>query len=110
MSHTGVKIPLNCAMLCIPLFILVVCITLSLGLYSFFMNLLKEPTPWYVFLVFFVLSIPLVASIVVSTAGSVYLVCNIFRNYILNAWKDFTVEVEPGVVVMENPYYYSAKI
>ena len=97
MFHAGVKIPLNCILLCGMIVMLAYCLCLSLGLYSMFVNLLNE-SPWYGLLLFCLLSIPFVASIVVCTIATVHAGYTGTVSCISEAWKDFTVDIEPGGV------------
>ena len=103
MFRAGVKIPLNSILLGALLLMLAYCVCLSLTLYSVFMNLLNE-SPWYGLLLFFLISIPVVASIVVFTAAMVHAGYLGTVDYILEAWKDFTVDVEPGGVPDDAPF------
>jgi len=77
------------------------CVTISLALYSVFISLLEEETPWYGLLLYFLISILVVASILPGAAVLVHLGYEGIVNYFLEAWKDFTVEIEPGGVPIE---------
>ena len=101
--HVGVKIPLNCILLCGIIVMLAYCLCLSFAVYSVFVNLLKE-SPWYGFFLFFLISIPVVASIVVCAAVAVHAGYKGTVDYFLEAWKDFTVDVEPGGVLDDEPF------
>jgi len=62
------------------------------------MTLLEEESPWYGLLLYLLISIPVVASILVGAGALVYVGYEGIVNYFIEAWKDFTVEVEPGGV------------
>jgi hypothetical protein len=79
---------------------LMYCVCLLLAWYSLFLNLLKE-SPLYGLLLYFLISIPVVASIVVCAAASVYFGFKGIVSYFFDALKDFTVEIEPGGVPIE---------
>jgi len=70
-------------------------------LYSLFITLLEEECPWYGLLLYFLISILVVASILSGVAALVYDGYQGVVNYFLEAWKDFTVEIEPGGVPIE---------
>ena len=67
------------------------------------MNLLNE-SPWYGLLLFFLISIPVAASIVVFAAVMVHAGYKGTLDYISEAWKDFTVDIEPGGVPYDEPF------
>lgn len=79
------------------------CVYLSLAWYSLFTNLRQE-SPWYVVFLYFLISILVVASIVVCAAAAVYFVWECAVLYFLDAWKDFTVEIESRGVPIETPF------
>jgi hypothetical protein len=76
-------------------------VALSLAMYSLFMTLLEEESPWYGLLLYFLISILLAASILPGAVVLVHLGYEGIVNYFLEAWKDFTVEIEPGGVPIE---------
>jgi len=69
------------------------CLALSLGWYFLFMNLLEEG-PWYGLLIHFLISPFMVPGLVVAIAGIIYIACKGFIDFLFEAWKDFTVDVE----------------
>jgi len=99
----GIKIPLNLVVLCITTFSLMFCVAPSLGWYSLFMTLLEE-SPWYGLLFFLLMSLPVVFSIVVTGAATVYFGYRSVVDCFWRAWKDFTVEVESSNVLVEAPF------
>ena len=102
MFHAGVKIPLTCISLSGVIVMLALCLSLSLVLYSVFMNLLNE-SPWYGLLLFCLISIPFAASIVLCTTAAVHAGYKGPVDCISEAWKDFTIDIEPGGVPYNEP-------
>ena len=100
MSRVGVKIPLNLFLLCAMIFTLVYCVCILLVSYSFFVALWKA-SPWFGLLIMIFLSIsPPATAVLVGTT----MIQSGYRrvvNHFLEAWKDFTEEVEPGGVPAE---------
>jgi len=66
---------------------------LSLKWYSLFMKLV-EAAPWYGLLIYFLISLFMIPALLVAIAGGIYFVYKGFIAFILDAWKDFTVDVE----------------
>jgi hypothetical protein len=66
--------------------------------YSLFMTL-GEASPWYALLIFFSISLP-----IMPVVFGITMIQSGYRgvvNFILEAWKDFTVEIKPGGVLVE---------
>jgi len=80
------------------------CVAVSLALYSLFTTLLEEESPWYGLLLYFLISILVAASIVPGAGALVHVGYEGIVNYFLEAWKDFTVEIEPGGVPIETAF------
>jgi len=73
--------------------ILIYIVALSLIWYSLFLHLLEE-APWHGLLSYFLISLFLIPALLPHTAGLIYLVYKIPVDFLLDAWKDFTVDVE----------------
>jgi hypothetical protein len=56
------------------------------------MNLPENP--WYILLIYFLISLFHVPAILGTIAAMVYFVCKGVINFFFEAWKDFTVDVE----------------
>ena len=69
------------------------CVAILLGLYSLFSNLLKDRL-WYWPLGFVPISLFMIYFIVGSIIVLVQFMYSGVVNYVLDAWMDFTVEVE----------------
>jgi len=69
------------------------CLASSLACYFSVMNSLEEG-PWYGFLGYFLISLFIVPWLVVVIAGTIYIACKGFMDFLFEAWKDFTVDVE----------------
>ena len=80
-------------MLCIIMVVLLYLIAMSVALRSFFMKML-EKSPWYDLVILFFGSLLLIPLLVVAIAGVIYFVCKGVIDFIFDAWKDFTVDVE----------------
>jgi hypothetical protein len=78
-------------------------VALSLACYSRFMPLLEE-SPWYELLIYFLISLPAASMIAMVVAQAVKFGYKSVVNYFLDAWKDFTVEVESSNVLVEAPF------
>jgi hypothetical protein len=62
-----------------------------------------EETPWYEGLIYFLIFLPATFMTVVFVAQAVRFGYKCVVNYFLDAWKDFTVEVESSNVLLEAP-------
>lgn len=65
---------------------------------------LRKDSPWYGLLFFFLMSVALVPSFAVGAAVAVHFILKGVVHYFLDAWKDFTVEIELGSVPIEAPF------
>jgi hypothetical protein len=80
-------------MLYIIVIMLIYCVAFCLGWYSFFMNL-PEKDPWYILLIYFLMSLFHVPMLLGTIAAMIYFVCKGVIDFFFEAWKDFTVDVE----------------
>jgi ABC-type sugar transport system permease subunit len=97
MFYGGVKLLLSCVLLYLLTVMLICCVFLTPIWYSFLGNLLKEGRLLYFLVVF----IPLVTSFVVIAPAAVHFGYKSIVNYFLEAWKDLTLDIEPGGVPIE---------
>jgi hypothetical protein len=67
---------------------------MSLAWRSVFMDMLEE-FPWYGMLIYFLISLFVIPVLVMAIAVVIYFVYKGFIAFIFEAWKDFTVDVEP---------------
>ena len=91
--YTGVKIPLNLFMLYIITIVLIYCVTFSLAWCASFMSLLEEG-PWYGLLRYLLNSLLVIFLLLLAIAGIIFLICKGFIDFLSEARKDFTVDVE----------------
>jgi len=92
----------NIILLCGVIVVLVYCFCILFALYSFSVQSLKEGFWPGIYLLVF--SFPVVvAIIVVCTVATLFVGYKGVVNYFLDAWKDFTVDVEPGGVPDDEP-------
>ena len=82
---------------------LIYCLCLLFVLYSIFVRLLKEGW-WYGLFCFVFISLPVVTAIVVCVVAMLLRGYRGVVNCFLEAWKDFTVDVEPGGVPDNEPF------
>ena len=76
-------------------------VAVSLAMYSVLINLLEEKSPWYGLLLYFLISTLVVASLLPGAVVLAHLGYEGIVNYFLEAWKDFTLEIEAGCVPIE---------
>lgn len=79
------------------------CVAIFLAWYSLFTNLVKEKL-WYWLLGFFSIFILITPPIVEFSVILVQFLYGSIVDYFLEAWKDFTVEVEASNVPVEVPF------
>ena len=103
MFRIGVKIPLALVSVYVPTFFFMYLIALSLVFYSSSVSLLEE-SPWYELLIYFLIFIPAALMSLVIVAQAVRFGYKCIVNYFLDAWNDFTVEVESSNVLLEAPF------
>jgi hypothetical protein len=75
------------------IFVLIYCVASSIGWYSLFMNALGG-APWYFLFCYFLASLFVVPAFLGAIAGVIYFVCKGVIDFLFEAWKDFTVDVE----------------
>jgi len=92
--YTGVKIPLYLLWLYVNTFVAYFMVLLSLAWYDPFMGLLEEG-PWYDWLIYFSASLFVIPGVVVVITTATYSVYIDFIAFLFDAWKDFTIDVEP---------------
>ena len=80
-------------MLYIITIVLIYLVTFSLAWCSPFMNLLEEG-PWYISLIYLSRSVFIIPLLLLAIIGIIFLICVGFINFLFEAWKDFTVDVE----------------
>ena len=80
-------------MLYIIIIVLIYFVTFSLAWCSPFMDLL-EKGPWYISLFYLSRSLFVIPLLLLAIAGIFFLICKGFINFLSEAWKDFTVDVE----------------
>jgi len=80
-------------MLYIITIVLIYCVTFSLAWCSAFMQLLEEG-PWYDLLRYLLDSFLVILLLPLAIAGIIFLICKGFIDFLFEAWKDFTVDVE----------------
>jgi len=78
-------------------------LSIILAMYSISVQLLNE-SPWYELLLCFSVIIPVVPSFAACTAATVYFGFKGVVDYLLEAWKDFTVDIERGGVPDDAPF------
>ncbi|KIM40704.1 hypothetical protein M413DRAFT_166535 [Hebeloma cylindrosporum] len=88
-----IKIPLNLCMLYGIMVAVIYFTAFFHGWYSLLMDLLGE-APWYGMLMFSLGSLFIVPVILTAIAVGIYFVCKGFIAFIIDAWKDLTVDVE----------------
>jgi len=72
-------------------------------MYSTSVQMLNE-SPWYELLPCFLVIIPVVPFFVACAAAMVYFGFKGIVDYILEAWNDFTVDIERGGVPVDAPF------
>jgi len=102
MFHAGVKIPLNIILLFGVIVVLVYLFSILFVLYLFSVLMLKDSF-WSGLFLFFFISLPMVAATLVCTVATLVGGYTGVVNYFLDAWNDFTVDVEPGGVPDDEP-------
>jgi hypothetical protein len=78
----------------IMIFMLICSVAFSLGWYYLFMNALGGGAPWYFLFYYFLASLFVVPAFLGAIAGVIYFVCKGVIDFLSEAWKDFTVDVE----------------
>ena len=61
---------------------------------SLFMNLLEE-APWYGWLIYIFIACFVIPALLVATSVVIYFVYKGFKNFLFEAWKYITVDVDP---------------
>ena len=102
MFHAGVKLPPSCVLLCGMIMILMFGVCLLMTLYSLCLLLLNES--WYVLFIWVSISLVLAAITVVVIIVTLRSTYQGVVYYFLEAWKDFTVDMEPGGVPDDAPF------
>jgi len=80
---------------------LIYCVFLTPIWYSFLRKLLKEGRLLYFLILIVYTVIPWVTAFVLIAPAAVHFVYKGIVNYFLEAWKDFTVEIESGGAPIE---------
>ena len=92
--------PLSLVLLYATIVVFMYCVAILLLWYSFFTDLVKD-RPWYSLLGFFSISLVTMPPVIELGVGLVQFVYRGVVDYFLEAWKDFTVEVESSNILVE---------